>query len=118
MRMYARQGRYNVAHGDSRGAEQVAHDFRSPGGGDIRLHGALAANLRRPYVAPPHLDKWHAQPMITRYRGVPFVEMADIDSMARFSVPYVNILRGLTEYDVTRPHGSRRGPEYAARYAG
>ena len=29
--------------------------------------------------------------MSTRYGRVPFVEMADIDSMARFSVPYVNI---------------------------
>jgi hypothetical protein len=29
--------------------------------------------------------------MGTRYRGVPFVEMVDIDIMARFSVSYVNI---------------------------
>jgi hypothetical protein len=35
--------------------------------------------------APLHLDKWHAHQTTTRYRGVLFVEMADIDSMARCS---------------------------------
>jgi hypothetical protein len=54
---------------------------------------------------PHHLDEWHAQPTITEYKGVPFVEMADIDSMARFSVPYVNVY-GAEGMGCARPHST------------
>jgi hypothetical protein len=77
----------------------------SPDRGDIRpalkqpFDGAQPR--RRPGRMPP--DKWHAQPTITRCRGVPFVEMADIDIMARLSGPYVNIC-GAEGIGYAHPH--------------
>jgi hypothetical protein len=46
--------------------------------------------------------------MGTRYRGVPFVEMPDIDIMARFSVPYVNIYGAYFGISSARTPGAQR----------